>query len=63
MMTSCSCLACGRPGSRGRVVGLQPAELLATERQIWGLTFSLVVMRKTPEVWLSYIGKDLCVGR
>lgn len=43
-------------------VGFQPAELLATERHIWGLTFWLVVARKTPEVWLSSAGQGLCVG-
>jgi len=52
-LLQCSGPGCGRPGSRGLVVGFQPAKLLATERQIWGLTFSRVVVRKTPEVWLN----------
>lgn len=43
-------------------VGFQPAELLASERHFWGLTFWLVVTRKTPEVWLSSAGQGLCVG-
>lgn len=43
----------GRASGRGLAVGFQPAELSAAEGQIWGLTFSLVVARKTPEVWLS----------
>lgn len=44
--TSRSCLS-----STGMVFPTSSRALLASERHIWGLTFWLVVTRKTPEVW------------
>lgn len=42
-------------------VSNQPSSWLQKDN-VWGLTFWLVVARKTPEVWLSSAGQGLCVG-